>query len=214
VVELFEVCVGVELMVTVGVGAAVVVSSRVVVLEVCAVVVVVGIVVVVGCSLLVDVVGAAVAQERKLPLSFPCDPLPWLSSQFPCPLVTPGSLLPLWTHGSPPKPGGHSGAVSVSPRRSLPAFVFVVPFPPAEGCAATDGPFEFGPPAAATADNAPAEQNTTPKAIVTRPLLTFHHLVRRPPGHQTVTSSSPGFLPQRRLEICKARRVRPDVVAE
>jgi len=83
------------------------------------------IVVVVVGVVLSDVVDEAVLavvvvaeQSRKFPLSLPFEPLPWLSSQFPCPP-------PLCTHGSPPYPGGHSGAVSVSPRRSLPAFVLV-----------------------------------------------------------------------------------------
>jgi hypothetical protein len=63
--------------------------------------------------------------------------------------------------GSPPCPGGHSAAVSVSPRRSLPAFVFVVGFDDA-ACG----------PEAATAASAPAVKTAAPSAIVTRAFLT------------------------------------------
>jgi hypothetical protein len=42
-----------------------------------------------------EAVVVVVEQSRKLPLSLPFDPLPWLSLQFPC-------ASPLWTHGSPP----------------------------------------------------------------------------------------------------------------
>jgi hypothetical protein len=52
-------------------------------------------VVVVAFCVLVDATAAATGQGRKLPLSLPFEPLPWLSSQFPCPP-------PLCTHGSPP----------------------------------------------------------------------------------------------------------------
>ena len=55
----------------------------------------VGAVVALALCVLVDATVAAVGQGRKLPLSLPFDPLPWLSSQFPCPP-------PLCTHGSPP----------------------------------------------------------------------------------------------------------------
>jgi hypothetical protein len=72
----------------------------------------------VDLTVVVDDVAVVLEQSRKLPLSFPFEPFPWLSSQFPWPP-------PLCTQGSPPKPGAHSGAVSVSPRRSLPALVFV-----------------------------------------------------------------------------------------
>lgn len=91
----------------------------------------------------VDVVVVA-EQSRKFPLSLPFDPLPWLSSQFPCPP-------PLCTQGSPPYPGGHSGAVSVSPRRSLPACVLVVAV----------GGGVVGP-ATAIAASAPAPKTTAP----------------------------------------------------
>jgi hypothetical protein len=97
----------------------------------------------------VDVVVVVEEQSRKLPLSLPFEPLPWLSSQFPCPP-------PLCTHGSPPYPGGHSGAVSVSPRRSLPACVLVV------DCGGAVGP------ATAIAASVPAPKTPAPRTTDTR----------------------------------------------
>jgi hypothetical protein len=127
----------------------------------------VGAVVALALCVLVDATVAAVGQGRKLPLSLPFEPLPWLSSQFPCPP-------PLCTHGSPPWPGGHSGATSVSPRRSFPPLVFVGGVDggaPDEVGAGVDGGPPCGFPAAATAANAPAAMITAPSTIVARPLL-------------------------------------------
>jgi hypothetical protein len=82
--------VGVEVVLEVGATAVVVVD---VVLDVDELVVVV--VCDVDLTVVVDDVAVVLEQSRKLPLSFPFEPFPWLSSQFPWPP-------PLCTQGSPP----------------------------------------------------------------------------------------------------------------